>query len=204
MTTKNLLGDSFKVEPGDGGKRDSFLSKFEIDTFLILQENNYETDGGRKITFQDTFINHHLCISTGEKLLTKAWLIPINFLCNKDDSTAGPSSDYSSRRATNTDSETSTLPLVSESSTIIKTSSETNDNIDHISDDEQDKLSTCSDPYVRRPSTWVENSYDNKRNNSEGFPRGFHFPLIITPVVPTDKIESHKNVANLKQFQTPI
>lgn len=112
-------------------------------------------------------------------------------MCNKDDSTVGPSSDYSSRRTTNTDSETSTLPLSSESpTTVTKTVSETHDNIDPISDDEQDKLSTCSDPYVRRPSTWTENSYyENKRNNSEGFPRGFHFPVIVTQVVPTYTIE---------------
>ena len=71
MTTKVLLGDSFKVEPGEGGKRDSFLAKFEIDTFLILPESHDEADGGRKITFQDTFINPNprISIGTGTQLL---------------------------------------------------------------------------------------------------------------------------------------
>jgi len=36
MTTKALLEDSFHFEPGGGGRRDSLLTKFEIDTFLIV------------------------------------------------------------------------------------------------------------------------------------------------------------------------
>lgn len=69
MATKVLLGDSFKLEPGEGGKRDSFLAKFEIDTFLIIPESHDEAEGGRKITFQDALINPHPRISFGNQLL---------------------------------------------------------------------------------------------------------------------------------------
>lgn len=67
MTTKALLGDSFHFEPGGGGRRDSLLAKFEIDTFLIvlpmdhcdeipIDSNNDEAEDSRNITFRDSLI----------------------------------------------------------------------------------------------------------------------------------------------------
>ncbi len=70
MTTKALLEDSFNFEPGGGGRRDSLLTKLEIDTFLIvlpmdhhdeipIDSNNDEAGGSRKITFRDSLIAYN-------------------------------------------------------------------------------------------------------------------------------------------------
>jgi hypothetical protein len=37
--TKNLLGDSNQFNPGNGMKRDTYLAKLGIETFLVVSTN---------------------------------------------------------------------------------------------------------------------------------------------------------------------
>jgi hypothetical protein len=42
MVTKQLLGEEYKFEPGNGQKSNSYLAKFGIETYLV--ETNSEDD----------------------------------------------------------------------------------------------------------------------------------------------------------------
>ena len=38
MATKNLLGDVYRYEPGEGKKRDAYLAKWGVETFLVVTD----------------------------------------------------------------------------------------------------------------------------------------------------------------------
>lgn len=56
--TKDLLGEAYKYEKGFGRKRDSYLDKLGIDTYLVIQEGTgvvkkiSDGDGNKRIQFQ--------------------------------------------------------------------------------------------------------------------------------------------------------
>jgi hypothetical protein len=54
MATKNLLGDSYKFEPGNGMRRDPYLAKLGIETFLIVSTDASQSKDGeiKKIKFK--------------------------------------------------------------------------------------------------------------------------------------------------------
>lgn len=54
MATKNLLGDSYQFEPGNGMKRDNYLAKLGIETFVVVSTdaNQSKDGGGKKIKFK--------------------------------------------------------------------------------------------------------------------------------------------------------
>jgi hypothetical protein len=54
MATKNLLGDSYQFRPGNGMKRDTYLAKLGIETFLVVSTdaNQSKESGVKRIKFK--------------------------------------------------------------------------------------------------------------------------------------------------------
>ena len=54
MATKDLLGDSYQFKPGNGMKRDTYLAKLGIETFLVVsaEANQSKDTGVKRIKFK--------------------------------------------------------------------------------------------------------------------------------------------------------
>lgn len=59
--TLHYLGDSYEVEPGDGGQRNSYLKTHNIETFLIVPKDEYRINVKPKLSnisfFKPNFIS---------------------------------------------------------------------------------------------------------------------------------------------------
>ncbi|KAI9552381.1 hypothetical protein GHT06_022747 [Daphnia sinensis] len=53
MATKNLLGNAYRFEPGNGKRRDAYLEKLGIETFLVVSADSAQSKNGgmKKIKF---------------------------------------------------------------------------------------------------------------------------------------------------------
>lgn len=53
MATKNLLGGAYRFEPGNGKRRDAYLAKLGIETFLVVSADSVQSKNGgmKKIKF---------------------------------------------------------------------------------------------------------------------------------------------------------
>lgn len=46
MATKNLLGNAYQFEPGNGKRRDAYLAKLGIETFLVVSADSIQSKNG--------------------------------------------------------------------------------------------------------------------------------------------------------------